>query len=87
MEVDPLPNTLSRTNITKLKQHFARHGIPLIIMTDNGPQFTAAEFKHSASSGIFINSTSSLHYPRSNGKVENAVKMIKDDDQSSSHRW
>ena len=54
MEVDPLPDTLSRTNITKLKQHFARHGIPLIIMTDNGPQFTAAEFKHFASSGILL---------------------------------
>ena len=32
-------NTKSRAVIQKLKQQFASHGIPDIVVSDNGPQF------------------------------------------------
>lgn len=43
-EVDRLESTTSQTVIRKLKAHFARHGIPNSIMSDNGPQFKSSEF-------------------------------------------
>ncbi|XP_062510501.1 uncharacterized protein K02A2.6-like [Corticium candelabrum] len=38
-EIDKLNDTLSNTVIHKVKGQFARHGIPHIIVTNNGPQF------------------------------------------------
>ena len=41
-EVGELPSTLSVVVIQALKQLFARHGVPLIVHSDGGPQFTSA---------------------------------------------
>ena len=38
VEVDILPELNSRTMILKMKDVFARHGIPEVIVSDNGPQ-------------------------------------------------
>ena len=71
-EIDRLEDTSSKTVIKKLKQHFARHGIP-----DNGPQFTSEHFKNYKRKWDFEHSTSSPAYPQSNGKAESAVKTAK----------
>jgi hypothetical protein len=39
IEVDKLDNTRSNTVIEKSKAQFARHGIPEVLLTDNGPQY------------------------------------------------
>ena len=44
-ELDQLPDTTSGSVVMRLKSHFARHGIPDTIISDNGLQFTAAMFK------------------------------------------
>nr|XP_058948927.1 uncharacterized protein K02A2.6-like [Pocillopora verrucosa] len=44
-ELDRLHNTDSGTVVRKLKAHFARHGSPCQLVSDNGPQFVAAEFQ------------------------------------------
>jgi len=46
-------------------------------MTDNGPQFTAEEFRKFGQKYDFEHVTSSPHYPWSNGKVEAVVKSAK----------
>lgn len=38
-EVDQLPNMTRATIITRLKRHFATHGAPQQLMTDNGAYF------------------------------------------------
>ena len=76
-EIDLLPNTESITVVRKLKAHFARYGIPDILMSDNGPQYTAQTFKRFSESYEFQHITSSPGYSQSNGKAESAVKTAK----------
>ena len=46
-------------------------------MTNNGPQFSSKDFSRFAQKYDFEHVTSSPHYPRSNGKVESAMKSAK----------
>ena len=63
--------------IDVLKKHFARHGIPNILVSDNGPQYSSAEFQQFASQWEFQHVTSSPKHQQSNGKAESAVKICK----------
>ena len=56
---------------------FSRYGVPDQVMSDNGPQFSSAEFRSFATQWGFEHITASPRYPQSNGKVENAVKTVK----------
>ena len=76
-KIDKLPTTSSSAVITKLKAHFARHGIPSQLMSDNGPQFTSREFTDFAKTWGIALTTSSPGYPKSNGLVEKAVQISK----------
>ena len=77
IEVDELPDTSSKTVINRTKQHFARHGIPQRVHSDNGPQFISTEYAHFAQKYNFEHTTSSPYWPRGNGKAEAAVKIVK----------
>lgn len=44
-EVDYFTDTSSSTVIHKLKAHFACHGIPDTVISDNGPQYSSQEFR------------------------------------------
>lgn len=76
-EVDYLPDTLSETVITKLKYHFARHGIPDILISDGGPQYTSTSFKNFSSQWGFQHELSSPGNSQANGAAEAAVKIAK----------
>jgi len=43
MEVKSLTSTTSANVVIALKSIFSRHGVPAILMTDNGPQFNSSE--------------------------------------------
>ena len=77
IEVDQLRETTSGQIIERCKSHFARHGIPDIFVTDNGPQFSSGKFSKFSSDYQFQHHTSSPHYPRSNSKAEKAVQTVK----------
>ena len=77
IEVDELDNTLSTTIIKKSKAQFSRHGIPEILLTDNGPQFISADFEKFCNDFKIDHITSSPYWPKGNGKAEAAVKIIK----------
>ena len=76
-EIEHLDSTVSSHVIRKMKMHFARYGIPDVVMSDNGPQFASEEYKRFSKTWKFELITSSPHHPRSNGKAENAVKAAK----------
>ena len=56
---------------------FSRHGIPEMVISDNGPQYSSHRFTEFASSYKFRHITSSPHYPQSNGQAERAVQIVK----------
>ncbi len=77
IEVDKVKNIKSPTIIHICKQHFARYGIPEMMITDNGPAYASADFAFFSRSYGFKHVTSSPRYPQSNGKAEKAVQVIK----------
>ena len=76
-EVQDMTSTVASRVITVLKSWFAQHGIPITMMSDNGPPFNSENFQEFSEEWDFNHITSSPHYPQSNGKVENAVKTCK----------
>ncbi len=76
-EVDRLYKTTSKHVIQKLRAQFSRHGVPSKVISDNGPQLSSSDFADFAKTYEFVHVTSSPGYPQSNGKAENAVKIVK----------
>ena len=76
-EIDPLKDKTPSKVIHTLMRHFSRRGIPNKLMSDNGPPFNFYESQQSATNYDVEHVTSSPHYPQSNGKVENAIKIAK----------
>ena len=76
-EIQKLTSLTSAGVISALKAIFFHHGIPVELRSDNGPQFTSQEMKEFAERYCFTHTTSSPHYPQSNGLAERTVKTVK----------
>ena len=77
IEVSELPDTTSSSVIQFLMEQFNRCGIPDCLMTDNGSQIVSQEFTQFVTDWKYKHVTSSPRYPKSNGKAESAVKVVK----------
>ncbi|UYV76135.1 K02A2.6-like, partial [Cordylochernes scorpioides] len=84
-EVECLENTTSEYIIECCKRQFSRYGIPQIIVSDNGRQFTSTEFQKFSKEWQFQHSTSSPLHSQGNGKAEAAVKIAKNLLKKSKH--
>ena len=52
-EVVKMSTTSAKATVTTLRDIFSRHGLPRIIVSDNGPQFTVTELEqYCTSNGI-----------------------------------
>jgi len=76
-EIKKLNDQSSARVILILKELFSTHGIPDIIVSDNGPQFSSDAFRLFATEYDFVHVTSSPKYPRADGEVERAVHTVK----------
>ena len=77
VEVKHLSTLTSAAVIRQAKSVIAIHGIPDVVVSDNGPQFACAEFQAFAAEYGFSHVTSSPRYPQSNGEAERAVQTVK----------
>ncbi|CAH2091431.1 unnamed protein product [Euphydryas editha] len=77
IEVCPLTNMGTHAVITALKDQNARHGIPVELVTDNGPAYTSREFRKFCSTWCFTHITTSPYYAQANGLSERAVQTVK----------
>ena len=84
-EIALLPSLSSASTISAFKSMFARHGIPMKVVSDNGPQFACASFRDFAKEWDFIHTTSSPRYPQSNGEAERFVQTVKDMFKKAEH--
>ena len=75
LEVMKLTCTTSSSVISALQSLFAKFGIGVV--SDNGPQYASQEFSKFAQEYSFKHTTSSPHFPQSNGHAERAVKTAK----------
>ncbi len=77
IKVNYLASLTSSETIRALKSVFARHGIPEVVRSNNGPQNDSAEFAKFAKDWEFKHVTSSPLYAQSNGEAERAVQTAK----------
>ena len=70
-----------KTSWCSLKDHliylFANEGYPREIISDNGPLFNSQEFADFLSSHSVRHTTSSPHYPQSNGFIECQIQTVR----------
>ena len=60
-----------------IKHIFAVHGIPITLISDNGPNYASVEFTDFSHDWDIQHVTTSPHHPKANGKAESAVEIMK----------
>lgn len=92
IEVFVMNSTSSEKTVEKLRSVFAAYGLPEEVVTDNGPQFTSADFELFLSRNGVLHSKSPPYHPASNGSAERCVQTVKKalfkqvlDEQRSGH--
>ena len=75
--VRPLANTGAYASVKAMKSIFSENGIPVKIISDNGPHFTAGEFKRFAESWGFQMILSSPEYPQGHALIERHIQTVK----------
>ncbi|XP_052566384.1 uncharacterized protein K02A2.6-like [Culex pipiens pallens] len=76
-EIDLLKDLTPQSAIAACKINFARHGVPQLLLTDNGTHFVGKEWRQFAGEWDFSHTTSAPHHQQANGKSEAAVKIAK----------
>ena len=75
-EVEILKSISADSVIPKLDAIFARHGIPDIVKSDNGPPFNGRDFNNFADSLGFRHRKVTPLWPQANGGVERVIPML-----------
>ncbi len=78
LEAHILKNITASVTVDTLRQVFSVHGLPDVVVTDNGPTFTGEMFQEFVKrNGIGHIRTAPFH-PASNGLAERAVQTLKE---------
>ena len=80
-----MSTTTSSKTITVLRQLFARYGLPELIVSDNGSQFTSEEFVEFMRSNGVKHIWCSSYHPSSNGAVKRPVCTYKQAMKANHH--
>lgn len=72
-----MSKTDTEGTLDKLRHTIARFGLPKIIISDNGTQFTSDKFGKFGKENNIEHRTSPPYYPARNGLAENMVASVK----------
>ena len=76
-EVVKMSSTTSEATIRALREMFSRHGLPEVLVSDNGPQFVSGEFEEFCKANGIAHRTSAIYKPATNGQAERVVQILK----------
>ena len=76
-EIKQFTSLTSDCMISRVKTVFTTHGIPDVVISDNGRQFVSDEFRKFAKSCCFAQHTTNPYSPQENGMAERAVQTAK----------
>ena len=77
MDIYTMSSITSEATIGNLKASFSTHGLPDVLVTDNGPSFKSESFRQFVSLNGIQHLTSAPYHPASNGIAERAVQTFK----------
>ena len=78
VEVDVVRSTDAKSSATVLRRWFAMHGLPKVVVSDNGPGFASEEFNDFLRSNGIRHIFTAPYHPSSNGQAERTVRTLKD---------
>ena len=76
MDVVAMKSATSNATIDSLRSLFATHGLPELLVSDNGAVFTSNEFKNFVQQNGIRHSTCAPYHPATNGLAERAVQTF-----------
>ena len=77
LEVAPVSSADTLQTVTVLRQVFSTHGIPEMIVSDNGTAFTSSEFEEFTKRNGIRHLKTTPYHPSTNGLAERAVQVFK----------
>ncbi|XP_059621313.1 uncharacterized protein K02A2.6-like [Phlebotomus argentipes] len=77
-EVKVCGNMSTDTTIKKLREIFSTHGLPKVLVSDQGRQFMSQEFEVFCKMNGIIHKTGSPYHPATNGQAERFVRTFKE---------
>nr|XP_037270564.1 uncharacterized protein K02A2.6-like [Rhipicephalus microplus] len=84
IEVFPVSSTSAEATISALRIAFAQHGLPDVIVSDNGPAFTSAQYLEFLTRNGIRRMLVPPYHPASNGVAERVVQTVKNKRKKSS---
>ena len=84
LEVAVVPSCSSQQAIRFLRHVFSTHGLPEMLISDNGTAFKSAEFKTFVAHNGVRHLTSAPYHPATNGLAERVVQTFKEALQKTS---
>ena len=77
LEVHVTNSCTTQSTVDKLRMTFANHGLPEMVVSDNGPAFNSKEFEEFMRKNGIQHVKSAPYHPSTNGLVERAVQTFK----------
>ena len=77
VDVYPTSGTTAQETIKCLQHSFSQFGLPISIVSDNGPCFTSQEFKDFTRNSGVRHITTAVYKPSTNGLAEKMVHTLK----------
>ena len=85
IEIETMMDATAPSTVKRLRKIFAAHGLPKIIVTDNGPAFVGDAFEQFCQRNGVRHVPTAPYHPSSNGQAERTVRTFKETMKKLAH--